>query len=46
MFHGDYIQYIVDWPAGQLIVRGPPTEMFAEGSKVAITFAPENCVLV
>jgi iron(III) transport system ATP-binding protein len=46
MFHGDYIQYIVNWPAGQLIVRRPPTEMFAEGSKVAIAFAPENCVLL
>jgi len=21
MFHGDFIQYVVDWPAGQLIVR-------------------------
>jgi iron(III) transport system ATP-binding protein len=46
MFHGDYIQYIVDWPAGQLIVRRPPTEVFPEGSKVAISFAPEHCVLL
>ena len=46
LFHGDFIQYIVDWPAGQLIVRRPPTEMFDEGSKVAIAFAPENCVLL
>ena len=23
MFHGDFIQYVVDWPAGQLIVRRP-----------------------
>src|SRR3954447_6383223 len=30
MFHGDFIQYVVDWPAGQLIVRRPPTEMIAE----------------
>src|SRR6202040_3074049 len=27
LFHGDFVQYIVDWPAGQLIVRRPPTEM-------------------
>jgi iron(III) transport system ATP-binding protein len=46
MFHGDYIQYIVDWPAGQLIVRRPPTEVFPEGSKIAISFAPEHCVLL
>jgi iron(III) transport system ATP-binding protein len=46
MFHGDYIQYIVDWPAGQLIVRRPPTEVFPEGSKVAISFAAEHCVLL
>ena len=25
LFHGDFIQYIVDWPAGQLTVRRPPT---------------------
>ena len=33
MFHGDFIQYVVDWPAGQLIVRRPPTELFEEGSE-------------
>jgi iron(III) transport system ATP-binding protein len=46
MFHGDFIQYVVDWPAGQLIVRRPPTEMFEEGSEVTISFAPEHCVLL
>ncbi|HEX3953933.1 MAG TPA: ABC transporter ATP-binding protein, partial [Stellaceae bacterium] len=24
LFHGDFIQYVVDWPCGQLIVRRPP----------------------
>jgi iron(III) transport system ATP-binding protein len=46
MFHGDFIQYVVDWPAGQLIVRRPPTELFAEASSVFISFAPEHCVLL
>ena len=46
MFHGDFIQYVVDWPAGQLIVRRPPTEMFEEGSGVTVSFAPEHCVLL
>jgi ABC-type Fe3+/spermidine/putrescine transport system ATPase subunit len=46
MFHGDFIQYVVDWPAGQLIVRRPPTELFAEGSSVTVSFAPEHCVLL
>jgi iron(III) transport system ATP-binding protein len=46
MFHGDFIQYVVDWPAGQLIVRRPPTELFEEGSEVTVSFAPMHCVLL
>jgi iron(III) transport system ATP-binding protein len=46
MFHGDFIQYVVDWPAGQLIVRRPPTELFDEGSEVTISFEPVHCVLL
>jgi iron(III) transport system ATP-binding protein len=46
LFHGDFIQYIVDWPAGQLTVRRPPTEIFEEGAVVALSFAPEHCVLL
>ncbi len=46
LFHGDFIQYIVDWPAGQLTVRRPPTEIFAEGATVTLSFAPEHCVLL
>jgi len=46
MFHGDFVQYIVDWPAGQLIVRRPPTELLDEGAAVAVSFAPEHCVLL
>jgi iron(III) transport system ATP-binding protein len=46
MFHGDFIQYVVDWPAGQLIVRRPPTELYDEGSEVTVSFAPDHCVLL
>jgi ABC-type Fe3+/spermidine/putrescine transport system ATPase subunit len=46
MFHGDFVQYIVDWPAGQLIVRRPPTELLDEGAAVAVSFAAEHCVLL
>jgi iron(III) transport system ATP-binding protein len=46
LFHGDFVQYIVDWPAGQMTVRRPPTESFDEGATVTLTFAPEHCVLL
>jgi ABC-type Fe3+/spermidine/putrescine transport system ATPase subunit len=46
LFHGDFIEYVVTWRAGQLIVRRPPTEILDEGSEVAIWFAPEHCVLL
>jgi ABC-type Fe3+/spermidine/putrescine transport system ATPase subunit len=46
MFHGDFIQYVVDWPGGQLIVRRPPTELFDEGSAVNVSFSPAHCVLL
>jgi ABC-type Fe3+/spermidine/putrescine transport system ATPase subunit len=46
LFHGDFIQYIVDWTGGALTVRRPPTEMFAEGATVTLSFAPEHCILL
>jgi iron(III) transport system ATP-binding protein len=46
LFHGDFIQYIVDWPCGALTVRRPPTEMFDEGAAVTLFFAPEHCILL
>src|SRR5690606_6230997 len=45
MFHGDFIQYIVQWPGGELTVRHAPTELFDEGSNVVLTFTAERCVL-
>jgi iron(III) transport system ATP-binding protein len=46
LFHGDFIQYIVDWPAGTLIVRRPPTDLFEEGAAVTVSFSAEHCVLL
>ncbi len=46
LFYGDFIQYIVDWPAGQLVVRRPPTDVFEEGAEVVVSFAPEHCILL
>jgi iron(III) transport system ATP-binding protein len=46
MFHGDFIQYVIDWPDGQLIVRRPPTELLEEGAAITVSFAPEYCVLL
>ena len=46
LFHGDFIQYIVDWPAGQLVIRRPPTDVFEEGAAAVISFAPEHCILL
>jgi ABC-type Fe3+/spermidine/putrescine transport system ATPase subunit len=46
LFHGDFIQYVVDWPCGALIVRRPPTDLFDEGAPVTLSFAAEHCVLL
>jgi ABC-type Fe3+/spermidine/putrescine transport system ATPase subunit len=46
MFHGDFIQYVIDWPDGQLIVRRPPTELLEEGAAVTLSFSPSFCVIL
>ncbi len=46
MFHGDFVQYLIDWPPGQLVVRRPPAELIGEGDRVTIAFGPEHCVLL
>ncbi len=46
MFHGDFIQYVLHTAAGALIVRRPPTELFDEGSAIAVSFRPEHCLLL
>ncbi len=46
MFHGDFVQYLVATPMGDLVVRRPPTENIPEGSEVGVSFAAEHCVLL
>jgi iron(III) transport system ATP-binding protein len=46
LFHGDFVQYIVESALGRLIVRRPPTNLLAEGALVTLSFAPEHCVLL
>ena len=46
MFHGDFIQYVLQTSLGDLIVRRPPTESFSEGAKVTASFKPEHCLLL
>ena len=46
MFHGDFVQYIVDCACGRLIVRRPPTNLLEEGAPVTLSFSPEHTVLL
>jgi iron(III) transport system ATP-binding protein len=46
MFHGDFVQYIVECTCGRLIVRRPPTNLLDEGAPVTVRFAPEHTVLL
>ena len=39
MFHGDFVQYIVECPCGRLIVRRPPVNLLDEGAAVTLTGA-------
>jgi iron(III) transport system ATP-binding protein len=46
LFHGDFVQYVIDSPLGALIVRRPPTNLLADGAAVTLSFSPEHCVLL
>ena len=46
LFHGDFVQYIIDSPLGKLIVRRPPFNLLEEGAAVTVSFAPEHCVVL
>ena len=46
VFQGDFVQYVLDWGAEQLVVRRPPTDSFDEGEDVFLAVAPEHCVLL
>ncbi len=46
LFHGDFVQYVVDSALGPLIVRRPPVNLLDEGTAVVLSFSPEHCVLL
>jgi len=46
LFHGDFVQYVIDSALGPLIVRRPPTNLMDEGAAVTLSFSPEHCVLL
>ncbi|MCX7361178.1 MAG: ABC transporter ATP-binding protein [Alphaproteobacteria bacterium] len=46
LFHGDFVQYVIDSPIGKLIVRRPPVNLLEEGAAVTVSFAPEHCVVL
>ncbi len=46
LFHGDFVQYVIDSAVGALIVRRPPVNLLSEGADVTLSFSPEHCVLL
>ena len=46
MFHGDFVQYIVECSCGRLIVRRPPVNLLEEGAAVTLSFSPDHTVLL
>ena len=46
LFHGDFVQYVVESAVGPLIVRRPPTNLLEEGAAVTLSFSPEHTVLL
>jgi hypothetical protein len=46
MFHGDFVQYVIDSRLGPIIVRCPPTNLVAESEAVDLWFSTEHCILL
>jgi len=46
LFHGDFVQYLVECACGRLIVRRPPLNLLNEGASVTLSFSPEHTVLL
>ena len=46
MFHGEFVQDIVECAFGRLIVCRPPTNLLEEGAPVTLSFSPEHTVLL
>ena len=46
MFHGDFVQYIVECALGRLIVRRPPVNLLDEGAAGDALLLARACVLL
>jgi iron(III) transport system ATP-binding protein len=46
LFHGDFVEYLVDCQGHRVTVRRPPTDIIAEGEEVTLLFSPEHAVLL
>jgi hypothetical protein len=46
IFSGDFVEYLVEASWGQLTVRRPPGDRFAEGSSAVLTLDPNHCVVI
>jgi iron(III) transport system ATP-binding protein len=46
LFHGDFVQYVIDSALGSLSVRRPPVNLLDEGAAVTLSFSPDHCVLL
>ncbi|MEZ5815552.1 MAG: ABC transporter ATP-binding protein [Hyphomicrobiaceae bacterium] len=46
MFHGDFVQYVVDCKTGPVMVRQPPVKLIEEGTDVVLSFPSAFCVLL
>jgi ABC-type Fe3+/spermidine/putrescine transport system ATPase subunit len=44
LFHGDFVEYLVNCGGHSVSVRRPPTELVAEGDAVTLSFSVENTV--
>jgi len=46
LFHGDFIEYLIDCQGNRVIVRRPPTEIVTEGEAVTVLFSAEHTILL
>jgi iron(III) transport system ATP-binding protein len=46
VFSGDFIEYTVKTPWGELVLRRPPSDAFETGSEAVVCIDPAHCVVV
>ena len=46
LFHGDFVEYLIDCQGNRVIVRRPPTEIVTEGEAVTVLFWAEHTILL